>query len=269
MLRGLLLAALLLGTVGCSDVKRAASGDFTPATPGKLVVATELPAPGFWDGNDPATVHRGFEWALAETIAADLGLDLTVRQVPFTDIVAGRLHGADLALAQVSFTDQRAKVAELTGPYYNSSPAALARRGTEGKLADLATARQQLWAVQKGTTLETYLTDVVRPDQKPLVLPTTDAVVKAVTGGDADVALLDLPTALTVAGTDGLSVPARFAQDEEIVGVLPPDSDNLQSIDQELDRLLADGTVDKLRKKWLDPVFAVDPTTVPVILTHE
>jgi ABC-type amino acid transport substrate-binding protein len=169
----------------------------------------------------------------------------------------------------VSATDERQKTAQLTQPYYETSPAALARHGAEHDLVDLATAKEQRWVVQGGTTLESYLDDVVRPHEKPMVLATTDAVVQAVVDGDADVALLDLPTALTAARDDGLSVPARFDRIEQIVGVLPADSDNLQLVDETLARLLANGTVDRLRKKWLDPVFAVDPDHVPVIVAQD
>jgi polar amino acid transport system substrate-binding protein len=265
----LFLALLLLGSGACSQVQQAASGGFEPATTGTLTVATELPAPGFWDGDDPATVRGGFEWGLAAALADELGLDLAVRAVPFPEMVAGRLHGADLALAQVSATKQRSDAAELTLPYYQTSPTALALPGTEDDLVDLATAKEQRWVVQQGTTLQGYLEDVVRPDQQPLLLATTDAVVRAVVGGQADVALLDLPTALNVAAQRGLAVPARFGRVEQIVGVLPAGSGNLGAVDKALHRLLADGTVDDLVATWLDPVFAVDPDDVPVITAQE
>jgi polar amino acid transport system substrate-binding protein len=259
----------VIGTGGCRQVQHAASPGFTPLTTGTLTVATELPAPGFWDGDDPATVKGGFEWGLAAALAEELGLDLAVREVPFADITSGRLDGADIALAQVSSTKERKNVAELTQPYFETSPTALVRHGTQKHLADLATAKEQRWAVQEGTTLKSYLENVVRPNDEPLVLATTDAVVQAVVNGDADAALLDLPTALTVARTNGLSVPARFEHLEQIVGVLPADSKNVEIVEQTLARLLANGTVDELRKKWLDPVFAVDPDHVPVIIAEE
>src|SRR4051794_11347846 len=259
----ILLTLVLLGAGGCKQVQHAASGEFEPATAGTLTVATELPVPGFWDGDDAATVHGGFEWGLAEALAKELGLKVTVVAVPFTDIVAGRLHGADLALAQVSYTKEREQVAQLTVPYYESSPAALARPGTEDDLVDLATAKKQHWVVQKGTTQEAYLEDVVRPDQPPLVVGSTDAVVQAVVDGKAEVAMLDLPTALTVATKEHLSVPARFGHVEHVVGVLPAGSDNLGAVDERLQRLLSNGTVDDLSKQWLDPVFVMKPDDVP------
>ena len=47
------------------------------------------------------------------------------------------------------------------------------------------------------------------------------------------------------------------------------DRHNVEAVDQHLQRLLANGTVDRLRKKWLDPVFAVNPDDVPVISAQE
>ena len=81
-----------------------------PSAPGRLVVATDLPAIGFWDGADPAAVHGGFEWGIADALASQLDLQLEVRQVPFGDIVRGALGGADIALSQVSVTDANGTV---------------------------------------------------------------------------------------------------------------------------------------------------------------
>src|SRR4051794_1240192 len=195
-LRILLVVVVLWGGEACTQMKRAATGSLDTASDGTLTVATELPAPGFWDGDDPDTVQGGFEWAVADALSKELGLHLTVVAVPFADIVAGRLASADLALAQVSATDKRRDAAELTVPYFESSPAVLAKRGAHKDLVDLQTAKTQRWAVQRATTFEAFLDDVVRPDVDPLLFDATDDVVQAVSEGRADVALLDLPTAL-------------------------------------------------------------------------
>src|SRR4051794_6706481 len=90
-LRILLVVIAVLAGGACTQMKRAATGGLDTATDGTLTVATELPAPGFWDGDDPTTVHGGFEWAVADALSNELGLELAVVQVPFGDIVAGRL----------------------------------------------------------------------------------------------------------------------------------------------------------------------------------
>ena len=63
------LAVLVLGGAGCSDTKGAATASFVPAADGVLTVAAALPAPGFWDGDTPASVAGGFEHDLAEALA--------------------------------------------------------------------------------------------------------------------------------------------------------------------------------------------------------
>ena len=230
-----------------------------------LVVATELPAPGFWNGSDPATVHEGFEWGLADALAKELHLTLSVRAVPFADLTAGRLGDADIALAQISITTERREHIDLSDPYLASSPAILARAGTDD-ITDLATAKDRHWVVIRGTTEEQYLHDTVRPDVDPLVVDTQDAAVQAVLSTAADTALLDLPSALVVARDQpGLRVPARFDHDEDLAVLLPKDSSNTPVINRALRALIASGTIDDLRNRWLDAAFASDPDTIPVI----
>jgi polar amino acid transport system substrate-binding protein len=263
------VATIALALAACSLAKEAAQGTFAPASPGVLVVATELPAPGFWDSADPSTVHGGFEWALADALAKELHLTLSVRAVPFDEITAGHLGDADMAIAQVSITAERRDHVDLSIPYLLSSPAALVR-DVEGEpdieIADLATAKEKRWVVQRGTTDEQYLHDIIRPDDDPVVVATQDEAVQVVASGSADAALLDLPSALVIAhDRPGLRVPARFDRDEDLAAVLPKGSSNTQVVDRALRALIADGTVDELRRRWLDPAFATDPDSIPVI----
>jgi polar amino acid transport system substrate-binding protein len=164
-----------------------------------------------------------------------------------------------------TITAARRERVDLSTPYFTSSPAVLTR-AEEEDITDLATAKDKRWAVMLGTTDEDYIHDTIRPDTEPVVVATQDEAVQAVETGTVDAALLDFPSALVVAHMHpGLRVAARFAHDEDLAAVLPKDSDNTTVVDRALHALIADGTVDDLRHKWLDPVFAVDPDTVPVI----
>jgi ABC-type amino acid transport substrate-binding protein len=228
------------------------------------VVATSLPSPGFWEGDDVSTLDGGFEWGLARALADQLGLRVSFRDVPFPDIVTGELHGADVALAQVSVTDEREDRVEFSVTYFDSAPAVLAPSDADD-IHDLATARDRSWVVERATTEEAFVGDVIRPD-KPAM--TVDDEAEAV---DADAALLDLPAALVIAAqVPGLEVDARFDDSDRYGVVLPEDSPdiNRRAIDKVLRGLLADGTVDDLADRWLQPVFASDPDDIPVIETE-
>src|SRR5262245_8521212 len=110
-----LLVTVALGASACSGEHGAAGPEFQPVKPGVLTVATAfLPVPGFWEGRPPTS---GFEAGLAQDLAHRLGLDgVEVIQVPFSEIVAGKLHGADLALSQITPTEERGGSADFTTP---------------------------------------------------------------------------------------------------------------------------------------------------------
>lgn len=255
---------------GCGEATKIAENAFEPASPGRVVVATSLPSPGFWEGDDVSRLDGGFEWGLARALADELGLRVSFRDVPFPDIVTGELHGADVALAQVSITDEREDRVEFSVTYFDSAPAVLAPRDADD-IHDLATARDRSWVVERATTEEAFVGDIIRPD-KPVVTVDDEAeAVDAVMGGDADAALLDLPAALVIAAqVPELEVDARFDHSERYGVVLPEGSPdiNRRAIDKVLRGLLADGTVDDLADRWLQPAFASDPDDIPVIETE-
>ena len=58
------MAVLLAAGAACSDVRDVAERQFDSGTPGTLVVAAEVPDPGFWEGAVDE-INGGFEYGLA------------------------------------------------------------------------------------------------------------------------------------------------------------------------------------------------------------
>ena len=163
-MRWLALPAIVALT-SCGSSEDIAEQRFEPETPGRLTVATSLPAPGFWDGNDVGDLSGGFEYGIARQLAERFDLELDVIDVPFDRLVAGELAGADVALAQITITDEREDHVAFSVPYYTDEAGAVLEAGEE--LTDLETAKEQRWAVQRGTVEADFLDDVVRPDGGP------------------------------------------------------------------------------------------------------
>jgi polar amino acid transport system substrate-binding protein len=277
VLLGLLTLGLLL--MGCGDEPGAtnpAAGDFTPLHDGVLTVATELPAPGFWDGGGPDgretdRLTGGFEHDLADELADRFGLDrVEVVDVPFERLVSGRARGFDLALAQVSITRDRAKHVAFSAPYLTAPVGAGGRADLD--VSDLAEARTLRWGVGRGTTEIDVLDDLVRPQDDPTVYPNVAEALAAAARGEVDVAAADwfeVLGAVAAAGKpevadDALALVAQITAPQHYGVLLPKGSDNVEAVDSALRALEADHTLRRLRDRLAER-FAVDPDDVPTI----
>jgi polar amino acid transport system substrate-binding protein len=250
----------------CGETKDIARQSFEPATPDRFTVATALPAPGFWDGADVGSLTGGFEDGIAKALADRFDLELAVVDVPFERLVAGDLGAADVALAQITITDDRATRVEFSVPYYRDDAGAVVKAGEE--LTDLKTAREQQWAVQRDTVEEDLLTDEVRPDREPILFDDAPSCVDAVADGRADAALVDLSEALILTkGREDVTTGARFIIDGGMGVAMPQGSANVEVVDAALRALEGDGTIDDLADEFLAPAFAADPASIPVVRT--
>lgn len=270
--RWLLLSTLLAAIVtagACADATQIAGQTFQPSTPGVLTVATSLPAPGFWEGDDPDQLTGGFEYVLAQRLAERWGLDLRVIDVPFDDLVAGDLHGADLAMSQITITDERRRLVSFSTPYYHDDDGAVLPAGEQ--LTDLKTAKEQRWGAVADSTQLDLLVDVVRPDDDPLPVPGTDAAIEAVVSGQIDAVLLDLATALVASNErDDITTGGRIVVvDGDMAAVLPTDGPNREVVDAAIRAFTSDRTIATLIGEHLSPHFERPPDSVPVIRLPE
>jgi polar amino acid transport system substrate-binding protein len=262
-----LLALLALVELACS-APAARDTTFVPATPGILRVATSLPAPGFWNGDDPESISGGLEYAMAREFATRWGLQLQIVDVPFQRIVVGDMAGADLALAQIAVTSTRSKQFPTSVPYMSANFGILVRTGVS--IPDLATARSKHWVVEAATTELAFLRRLMPSSTELTVVEGRDLTLQFLTTGGADAALLDLPTALSTASLSQgrLSVAGQFVTNQHLAAALPPGSSNLEPLNVVLRNLISSGRIDQFRKAELVPALGRDPAGVPVIVTQ-
>ncbi len=245
-----LAAALLCGCGGSGGLR--AAGDFTPRKAGTLTVATaQIPDPGFWGGT-PQRPQGGFEYGLAKALAARFGLKrVAVKLVPFAQITAGNLGGADLALSDITVTSTREAHVDFSVPYLKAPPAILVRPGTE--VPDVHAARELRFAVQRGTTLEEDLQGAIEPLASPMLLAHQREVLQALRAGRANAVMLDLPVALAYAheSPKRYEVAAQLPSEDVLAVALPKGSSNVQAVDSALHAFNANGTIEGLGKRWL------------------
>jgi polar amino acid transport system substrate-binding protein len=259
------LLGLAAVSSACGSTRDAVRVELETVREGVLTVAADVPAPGFWEGADAASVDGGFEWGLATALADRYDLRLEVVQVPFEQIVGGDLGDADLALSQIGRTAERDEVLDFSIGYYTSDFGILVATDDED-VRDLATARDLLWAVADRTLEAEFLLDRVRPDTTPRFVADEEAAWELVASGTAEAALVDLTSALVVdAGRDDLRVTSRFLSEQQYAIALPTDSPNGPLLDAALRAFSRDGTLEDLEAGWLLPRFATAPDRVPVV----
>jgi polar amino acid transport system substrate-binding protein len=219
------------------------AGVFVEMTPGVLTVATEFPAPGFWDGANVRDVTGGFEAELADELAVHFGLErVVVVDRPFESLVSGEATGFDLALAQISITRDRRQVVDLSSPYLTTTVGVVGRPALD--VPDLEAARQLRWGVAAGTTEADVVHNLVRPETDETTYRSTSALVAAAARGEIDVAALDLARALAETDrTPDVTLLAQVNAPQHYGALLPKGSRNLEAVNSALRTLRADGTL--------------------------
>ncbi len=270
----LLAGALVIGLAACGSddtssgaTTTAAAGTlpFKPVTADTLTVVTSLPGPGFWNGTDPAEITGGVEFEMAKAIQAKLGLkNLKVRNENFDTIVTGAVKDYDIALSQVTITDERAAVVDFSGAYFESQQGILTRADT--KVATIEEAKALKWAVQTGTTGELLINTTLKPTTEAQPFQDLAAAFTALEAGQVDAVAMDTAIVLgQAAGSDGkLAVPAQFTQPggpDKYGAIFPKGSENKATLDAIILSFLADGSLDK----WATQYLTKSPTDLTTI----
>src|SRR5262245_35805568 len=243
--------------------------DCQPVKAGVLSVVTSLPGPNFWGTKagevDPDSIKSGIEYDLATDIAAACGLKMAFRNENFDAIVAGQIaaDSYDIALSQVTITDDRKKVVDFSVPYFKSDQGLLVRKGTEVKTWD--DVKKMKIGVQASTTAEFYFQSVPewKLDSTPQSFPDLTSAYEALSSGQVDGVVIDTPINLGQAAQSNgeLEVVAQFTTGEEYGAIYPKGSTKKAVFDEIIQGLNDDGTVTGLIKKYLGG----DPSTVPFI----
>jgi len=271
----LLAGVLAIAVTACGDDDDSTTGTgdtggesdsggpaFTPVTDDTLTVVTSLPAPGFWNGDDPAAITGGYEYEIALALQERLGLaNLQINNVSFDQLVAGQVGDFDVALSQVTITDERDQVVDFTDPYFESDQGVLVMAGTE--VATVEDAKALQWGVQSGTTGADYIADTLQPDQEAQVFQDLSAGFAALEAGQVDAFMMDTAIVLSQASeSDGAEeVAAQFRTGEQYGGILPEGSENADAINAVLQELEDDGSLSQFAEQWLGG----DPSAIPVL----
>jgi polar amino acid transport system substrate-binding protein len=265
----LLSLGLAQGRIGNCEVT-GPKGQFPirPAIAGQLTVQTNLPAPGFWNGDSPATIKDGFEYCLAANIAHRAGLDkLVVQNVAWDALIAGQTRNFDFALSQITITEARKKVVDFSRPYFSSDIGVLVRAADKAKYSSPASLKTARLGVQQATTAAKFLNEALKhPQNLTRIFPDVASGFTALRAGQIDAFIIDTSIVLSEAARSGgaLAVVGQFRTGENYGALFSKGNPNRAQVDKILEALEKDGTLKKLSQTYLAKAWGIDPTTVPV-----
>lgn len=233
-------------------------------TPGTLTVGTSYPYyEPFKEG--PRQNPDGFEPDIAEELTDRLGLDQVVWETaPFESLYAPGEKAYDFSMDQISITPERAEVVDFSQPYYLIQQGLLVGEGSpiEGA-STIEELQQYTFGAQTGTTGLTFIDETIQPDEPPNEYSDTNDAANALSLGQIDAVVIDVPIAIPL--TDqfpGTVVAAQFVTNEGYGLVFPEKgSELLPCVDLALGEMKNDGTLQELQNEWL-PELDVD---IPVI----
>src|SRR3954470_2489843 len=247
----------------CKVTSKKNSISLKPVKSGTLTVETTLPAQGWWNGTTPESIKSGYEYCMAAELANMAGLSsVTVKNVSFAQLVAGRTNTFDIALAEISITDERKKVVDFSTPYFDSNIGVLTKKDS-GITADNITDKS--CAAYAGTTSVDFLRDQLHCSSTK-TYPNSQTLYQGVLSGQVDAAFLDTAIVLAEAKSTGgrLEVPGQYSTGEQYGAIYPKGSANEDALNQGIQTLIDDKVLDGLSQTYLGPAFGADPNSVPV-----
>jgi len=237
------------------------SGGLPTLTAGTLTIGTDQPVYQPWYVDDAPENGQGFESAVAYAIAEQLGYPqdkVAWARVPFNAAIQPGPKPFDLNLTEFSITDERRQAVDFSAPYYDVKQAVVALNGNPAAgattVAELQSARL---GAQVGTTSYDAINAVIKPSTPAAVFNTNDDAKLALSNGQVDAIVVDLPTAffITSAELENAKIvgqlPAGTGTPEQFGAVLDKGSPLTACVSQAVEALRSNGTLEALEEQWL------------------
>lgn len=259
--------AVALGAAGCGSAsKKATSGNATSKptvagaatvktiSAGKLTVCSDIPYAPF-EYEDAGGKLVGIDIDLDRAMAARLGLEPVFKDTDFDGIFAALAAGqCDMISSAVSITEERKANNDFTEPYFAIKQSVLVRKDDAAKYKTLESLAGKTIGVQSETTGEAYAKAHLPAGAKLKSFTGADEMFTALKAGQVDALLQDLPVNAYNAKTSGATaVTVTLPSDPESYGFVVKKGNTAlrDALDKALAALRADGTYDKVLKKYL------------------
>ena len=251
----LLALALVFAMAACGGGEEpAADGEFTTATEGVLIMATNAAFPPyeFYEGDKIV----GIDAEVADAIAQKLGLTLQIEDMAFDSIIAAVQSGkVDMGMAGMTVTEERLESINFTDSYATGVQVVIVPDDSEiASVDDLFEGGHSI-GVQTSTTGDLYCTWDLEDEGLATVERYNngaDAVQALVTGKVDCVVIDNEPAKSYVEANEGLQIlETEYAIEDYAICISKDNEPLLNAINNALNELIADGTVQSIVDKYI------------------
>lgn len=230
-----------------------------PPRPAALVVALSLGDTGLQAGvvrGREVVLARGFEVELVRVLAGRLGsrVGRFVDVRPVGRLPAGGASDWHLAIASIEQSPAARSAGALTTPYLTTDHVVVLRRGLP-RPAGLADLRPRLLCAVRGSGGLEAIAGSIVPRRAPLVAAGSDRLRALLRAGACDAAVVPAREAgRLVAGQRRLLGPVTGRIEDGaglVIAVARGTGIDLATVNRELRRMRADGTLGRLARSWL------------------
>ncbi|MBK1873834.1 transporter substrate-binding domain-containing protein [Marinobacter sp. 1-3A] len=222
-----------------------------------LRIAFDVPYEPF-EYKDENGELTGFEVDLAAAMCEEMKADCEFVIQAWDGMIPGLLaRKFDLIMSSMSITEERAERVLFSEPYYNTPGGWFGPDSFSADVTDMDAMEGKTVGVQRGTTMDTFVTEEMSGVVTIKRYTTADDMVLDLEGQRLDVVFVDYPvgeqTVLTKKGFKEVGEPVKLG---EGVGVAmrKRDKDVAEEVNAALRKLKEDGTYDAIMKKY----FAYD-----------
>jgi polar amino acid transport system substrate-binding protein len=249
------------GSSGSSSTGSIDVSDATLIEDGQLLVGTDAPYPPFEIGTPESGDFSGFDPDLMSAIAEKLGLEPTYQNSAFDTIFRDVASGQfDIVAAAATITPGRSKTVDFSRPYYEAQQALVVP--TDSDIATTDDLAGTIVGAQQGTTGQTVAEDDTDAEEVRGFAKGADALA-AVTTGQVEAAIVDQPFAAdAVEKQEGIEIAEEIPTNELYGFPVAPDNPLLDDVNEAIQELIDDGTMDELYQEYFS-TDAPDSVTSP------
>ena len=179
-------------------------------------------------------------------------MTLEIQDVEFGSIVGGVQSGKfDIGMAGLTVTDERKQSVNFSNTYATAKQVVIVTEGSSIASVDDLSEKTRI-GVQQDTTGDIYTTDDYGEDAITRYNKGADAV-QALVAGKVDCVVIDSePAKAFVEANDGLKIlDTEYVEEEYAICVAKDNDELLNQINDALDKLKSNGTIDKIVAKYI------------------